>query len=147
MAFLSIVVGEFVSRKLGRKLLMPLIFFGLFSVFYWIISEQYGAGDLRPYAVVQFLPMLIIPAIIFSWKSETIKTSDLLTIPTGYGLAKLLEFFDMQVYQLTTVSGHSLKHLAAAFSVYWVLHTFGRTGNKAQHPPITNRYGENHESR
>ncbi len=121
MAFISLVIGEFVSSKLGRQLLLPLSLFGLFSVVYWIGTEQLGAGDLRPYAITQFLPMLIIPVIVFSWKSASIKTADILIIGAGYGLAKLLELFDAQTFQLVMVSGHSLKHLAAAFSASWLL--------------------------
>ena len=129
MAFLAIVIGAFVSSKLGRHLLAPLVLFGLFSVLYWIVTEQFGAGDLRLYIITQFLPILVIPIIIFSWPSQSLKTSDIIVIGAGYGLAKLLESLDTQVYQLTTVSGHSLKHLAAAFSAYWVLHILGKAGS------------------
>lgn len=126
MALFSIIISEFVSRKLGKRLLLPLSLFGLFSVVYWIGTEQSGAGDLRLYAITQFLPMLVIAVIIFSWKSEAIKTSDMLIIGAGYGLAKLLEFLDAQTYQVLMVSGHSLKHLAAAFSASWLLIILGR---------------------
>ncbi len=34
------------------------------SVWYWHFTESQGRGDLRPYIVVQFLPMLLIPAIL-----------------------------------------------------------------------------------
>ncbi|MDW7772853.1 MAG: ceramidase domain-containing protein [Desulfobulbaceae bacterium] len=121
MTFLAIVIGEFVSNRLGRQLLLPLGLFGLLSVGYWIVTEQLGAGDLRPYAITQFLPMLVIMVIIFSWKSESIKTSDILIIGAGYGLAKVFEFLDAEIYQVLMISGHTLKHLAAAFSAYWLL--------------------------
>jgi hypothetical protein len=126
MALFSIIIGEFVSTKMGRQLLLPLSLFGLFSVVYWIATEQNGAGDLRLYAITQFLPMLVIAVIIFFWKSENIRTSDMLIIAAGYGLAKLFEFFDNQTYQVLMVSGHSLKHLAAAFSASWLLIVLGR---------------------
>ena len=33
-------------------------------VAHWARTESLGAGDLRPYAIVQFLPMLLIPLTI-----------------------------------------------------------------------------------
>ncbi|MCL7489761.1 MAG: ceramidase [Desulfobulbaceae bacterium] len=134
MAFLAIVIGAFVSKMVGRQLLAPLVLFGLFSVQYWIAAEQLGAGDLRLYVITQFLPILIIPLILYFWSSQTIKTSDLIIIGAGYGLAKLLESLDAQVFQLATISGHSLKHLAAAFSIYWLWHILGRIGSERSEP-------------
>jgi len=122
MAFLSIVIGAFASRRLGRRLLPPLVLFGLFSVVYWMVTEQYGTGDLRPYIITQFLPVLVIPVIIFSRPARSIKTADILVIGAGYVLAKLFEALDGQIFHLLMISGHTLKHLAAAFCAYWMLH-------------------------
>lgn len=131
VAFLSIVISEFIGSKLSKQLMAPFVLFGLFSVVYWIVTEQYGTGDLRPYVITQFLPIFIGPVVIFSWKSESIKTSDIVIIGACYGIAKLLEFFDTQVYQAVMISGHSLKHLAATFSAYWMLSILGRYQRKA----------------
>ena len=39
-----------------------------------------------------------------------------------YGLAKVLEAVDRIIYSLGgVVSGHTLKHVAAALSTYWIL--------------------------
>jgi hypothetical protein len=48
----------------------------------------------------------------------------LLWVVGFYSLAKILETGDRQVFALTgrSVSGHTLKHLAAAMAGYWVLH-------------------------
>ncbi len=126
MAFLDIIVGTFIGRKPARILLVPLVIFGLFSVAYWIITEKQGAGDLRPYAIVQFLPFLVVPVIIFSSTSEHIKRFDIMVIGFLYIVAKLFEFCDTSLYQLISVSGHSLKHFAAALSAYWVLRIITR---------------------
>ena len=134
MAFLSIVVGSFVSPDSGRKLLFPLVLFGLISVVYWIVTEQYGVGDLRLYAVTQFFPILVITVIISSYKSDTIRTVDILIIGTGYGVAKVLEFLDTIIYQAVPISGHSLKHLAAAFSAYWMVVILGRCRHNSPQP-------------
>jgi hypothetical protein len=42
------------------------LFTGLASVAYWAWSEAQGVGDLRPYALVQFLPMLLIPVLLLT---------------------------------------------------------------------------------
>lgn len=132
MAFLSIIIGEYVSTKLGRQLLLPLCLAGLLSVIYWLGTEQFGVGDLRPYAIIQFLPMPVILVIVFFWKSATLRVSDVLIIGAGYGLAKVFEILDAQTYQLVMVSGHSLKHLAAAFSASWLLVVLAQRGKTDQ---------------
>jgi hypothetical protein len=48
-----------------------LLALGLFTIVYWIIGEHYGSGDLRGYLLVQFLPMLIMPIILLSFKRST----------------------------------------------------------------------------
>ncbi len=122
MAFFSLVIGAFINSAAGKKMLVPLVLFGVYSVLYWIVSEQQGAGDLRPYIITQFLPMLIIPVIVLVRPSQSIAKTDILIIASGYGLAKLFEHLDTVIYQLLPISGHSLKHLAAAGSAYWLLH-------------------------
>ncbi len=42
---------------------IPTLAIGIASVFYWQRTEAQGVGDLRLYALVQFLLMLIIPII------------------------------------------------------------------------------------
>ncbi len=126
MAFFSLVIGAYVSNEAGKKILVPLVLFGMFSVLYWIVTEEQGAGDLRPYIVTQFLPMLVIPVIMFIRSSLSITRSDILIIASGYGLAKLFESLDAVIYQIIPLSGHSLKHLAAACSAYWLLHILKR---------------------
>jgi len=136
VAFFSIIIGEFIRHELGRRLLLPLSLFGLFSVGYWIVTEQLGAGDLRLYAVTQFLPVPVIAIIVLFWKSERIRTADILIIGAGYGLAKVFEFLDAEIYRAAMISGHTLKHLAAAFSASWLLVIMGRKRNLYQIKPI-----------
>ena len=64
MAFMSIIIGEYISEKAASTALIPLVLIGIISVIYWYITEQAGQGDLRPYALVQFLPMVIIPMVL-----------------------------------------------------------------------------------
>jgi len=119
-ALFGAVIGDFVDYQLALRLKLPLVSFALLSVGYWIISEFAGVGDLRPYILTQFLPILIIPVIVISWESIVIKKTDIVLIGLSYAVAKLLEFGDYQLYYFTYVSGHTLKHIAAVASAFWV---------------------------
>ena len=118
MSLFTIIISEFISLSLARILLLPLIIIGISSVFYWQFSEISGEGDLRPYILVQFLPMLLIPVIFFSFKSKYTSISGYWWLFTAYIAAKFFEHFDQAIHLLTTfISGHSLKHITAAIGV------------------------------
>src|SRR5437667_107165 len=61
MGMLSAVVAERVGVAAGLVLLPVFLASGLASIAYWHASEAAGAGDLRPYVLVQFFPALAIP--------------------------------------------------------------------------------------
>ncbi|MGS2724724.1 hypothetical protein ACVBEJ_13360 [Porticoccus sp. GXU_MW_L64] len=122
MGLFSAVVGERINPTLGRRLLWPLVMLGLASVIYWHISEQQGQGDLRPYALVQFLPMILIPLILWLFPGRFRDLRHYMALVGCYALSKACEHWDDAIYQqLGTVSGHSLKHLAAAAGVFLFL--------------------------
>lgn len=127
MAVFAIIIGEHISPRLGRRLLLPLLLFGALSVLYWRATDSGNGGDLRLYVVVQYLPMLLIPAIVLMYRSALEPTSYLWALLGSYGLAKALEFLDAPVLRITGfVSGHTLKHLAAALGVAFLLLGFMR---------------------
>lgn len=114
---ITIIVGEFVSVSGAQRLLVPLLLLGFGSVEYWAWSEAHGVGDLRPYAIVQFLPMLLIPIILLSHRPVIGKASYYWWMILFYFVAKLLEYFDGPIFSIgQLVSGHALKHIAAAAS-------------------------------
>lgn len=116
-AFLAIVIGEYLSVRAARTLLLPLLIIGLASVIYWHLTEAAGNGDLRPYAIVQFLPILLIPAILVMRRQVSDLTGAIWILIGFYVGAKLLEHFDVSVYTVTGVmSGHALKHVIAALA-------------------------------
>jgi hypothetical protein len=113
----TIIVAEFVSARAARMLLLPLLIVGFASVEYWAWTESRGVGDLRPYAIVQFLPMLMIPVILLTHKPVIGEARYFWWMLAFYVLAKLLEFFDADVFAFgDLISGHSLKHVAAAMT-------------------------------
>ncbi|MBC8371571.1 MAG: alkaline phytoceramidase [Planctomycetes bacterium] len=122
MSLLAIVVGEMLSAKLGRALLWPLIAIGLYSIYHWV-----SADDLRVYVLVQFLPMLLIPVMLFCFRGRFDSVRGYWLLLLAYGAAKLFEYFDVQLFEvLGVVSGHSLKHVAAALGVYGLLKSFSQ---------------------
>jgi hypothetical protein len=116
-ALVTIVVGEYVSEQIAARLLVPLLLIGFASVEYWAWTEARGVGDLRPYALVQFLPMLMIPVILLRRQPFIGKARYFWWMIASYFAAKLFEFFDAEVYALGhIISGHSIKHIAAALT-------------------------------
>ena len=115
MSLVAIIVGEHVSENLGRRLLWPLLVIGAASVFYWDYSESQHAGDLRLYGLVQFLPMLLIPAIMLMYQSVFDRTRFIWVVFLLYALAKVFEQMDAAIYGFgEIISGHSIKHVCAA---------------------------------
>ena len=135
-ALFTIVIGEFLSPRAARALLLPFLVVGAASVYYWHLTESAGSGDLRPYAIVQFLPLLLIPAILIIRRDASDLTGTFWLLALFYIAAKLFEFFDDGVYgSLQVMSGHSLKHVVAALSpaiLIFALHRrLGRATGKA----------------
>jgi hypothetical protein len=121
MSLVAAVIAERIDLRLGLWLLPILVFVGLASVLQWYWSETRGAGDLRFYAAVQAYSALVILLVLFFPRPYT-RTSDFGLVIGFYVLAKALETFDKQVFAtLHVVSGHTLKHLAAAAAGYCVL--------------------------
>lgn len=119
MALFSAIVGEYISIRAARTLFAPLLIIGLASVFYWHVTELNGRGDLRPYALVQFLPMVLIPVILWLFSSDRQDDVYYWGMIAAYVLSKGAEYFDAGLYDLAgTVSGHTLKHLLAAVAPY-----------------------------
>jgi len=122
MAFLAITLAERISVRLGVWLCGPLLLAGVASVIYWHVSELAGRGDLRFYALVQFFPMLAVPLMVLLFPARYTRSGDLLGVLACYVLAKAFEFLDAQIFALTGVlSGHTLKHIAAAAAAWLLL--------------------------
>jgi predicted membrane channel-forming protein YqfA (hemolysin III family) len=111
----AIVVTEFISPRIGRRMLAPMVAIGVGSVLYWAYSESIGRGDLRLYLLVQFYPMLAIPPTLILFESRYTLGSTFWILWGLYGLAKVAEIGDARIREWTGVwSGHTVKHLIAA---------------------------------
>jgi hypothetical protein len=118
----AVIVGEYVSPRSGRLLVIPLLLVGIVSVEYWIWTESRDAGDLRLYALVQFLPMLMTPFILAMYKPVIGSSRYFWGMLGCYALSKVVEFLDVTIFAAgNALSGHSLKHLFAAAATAMVL--------------------------
>ncbi|MGH9736325.1 MAG: alkaline phytoceramidase [Candidatus Acidiferrales bacterium] len=121
MGLLAATIDERISVKTGLRSIAPLVILGIGSVLYWRVSQSQGHGDLRPYALVQFGSMLAILLLIVLFPPRYTRGADLLVSFGIYGLAKVFEAADRPIFGLGgIVSGHTLKHLTAALSAYWI---------------------------
>lgn len=136
MAFLSSVIYECISQQAGKKLLLPLLIIGISSVAYWAWTEQVGQGDLRFYAMVQFLPMILIPFILALYKPKKEYAVYIMALIVFYAFSKVFEYFDNDIFELTGfVSGHTLKHLSAATGTAMILSMFSQRNTPGRKIP------------
>jgi hypothetical protein len=111
MGLLAAVLARPLGERVGRLLLWPAVAIGIASVVFWDVT-----GDLRPYVWVQFTPLLLVAAILVVDPPPPAERRALGAAIVLYGLAKVLELLDPQIDAALggVVSGHALKHLAAA---------------------------------
>jgi hypothetical protein len=128
MSLVAAIIMERINLKAGLALLPVLLAVGIASVVEWNWSELRGAGDLRFYAAVQvYAVVVVLLALVMSPRYT--RTYDLAIVGGFYVLAKILETWDGRVFSLGhVVSGHTLKHLAAAGAGFWIV--YGLTKRK-----------------
>jgi hypothetical protein len=124
VAFMSLLAAQVVDRfsvKAGLALLLPMLLVGAASVLYWRATERAGAGNLTPYAVLQAYAVVMLLLIALLQPSRYTRGNDLYWVFAGYVIAKAFELFDKQFLEFGhLVSGHTLKHLAAAVAGFVV---------------------------
>lgn len=131
-------LAERVDRRWARPgaLAVALLLASL-SVWLWWWSESLGRSDLRAYLFVQLLPMLLVPAALLMRlprrSAGAAPDRAWWGVLVGYGVAKALEVADHAVLEhLVLLSGHTLKHLAAAGAAGWLLHGAWRAARMDQ---------------
>ena len=119
-AILALVVHERVSERAGSILLWPAVAVGVFSLLLWRWT-----GDLRLYFWVQFFPALAVILLFVLYSPKYTGTYYWIAAGALYALAKLFEFADEPIYSVgKLLSGHTLKHLAAAAACFAILRYF-----------------------
>ena len=124
MAFFAALVADRIHGLAGRALLWPLVVAGLASIAWWARTEAAGAGDLRAYGLVQFLPILLAPIILYLWPGGSLSGRQLALAFVAYAISKLAEHFDAAIYAATGIGGHAIKHLLAALGAWFVVRSF-----------------------
>jgi len=117
-------IAERVDLKLGLRSLWPLLLLGVVTVIYWYATERSGTGNLVPYAAYQAWSILVIVLLLVAWPASRYTHGGLLAWAAGwYGLAKVFETFDLQVFRLFggVLSGHTIKHVLASFAVFAIV--------------------------
>lgn len=116
-ALLALIVGERVGEAAGAFLLWPALVVGAFSLLLW-----HWTDDLRLYFWVQFFPVFAAIFLFSLYPAKYTKTNYWIVAMALYTLAKIFEFTDEAIYSAGgIVSGHTLKHLAAAAACLAVL--------------------------
>jgi len=118
IAFMSLIAAQVTDRlsvRAGLILLVPMLLVGAASVFYWRATERASAGNVMPYGILQAYAVVMLLLIALTQPSRYTRGNDVYWVFGAYVAAKVLELFDRQVLALgDLVSGHTLKHLAAA---------------------------------
>jgi hypothetical protein len=122
MGLLAAVLGERIAPSLSSRTIIPLLGGGLGSVLYWRWTDLTGRDDLRWYLIVQVGSLVLVLALCFL-RSRYTRGNDMFAVVGLYALAKVFEALDRPIFSLSGgfVSGHTLKHLAAAVACYFLL--------------------------
>lgn len=87
------------------------------SVLWWWLTDAADEGDLRPYLLLQLLPIVLLPlwqAIGGAPRGERVSVGLALAL---YVVAKVAELCDHSLHEMLGVlSGHTLKHLLATLA-------------------------------
>lgn len=122
MAWSSALLVERVGTRASLALLVPLCAAGQAAVVYWYWSETQGAGDLRPWLLVQLMPILLAPLLPWLYPPRYSHGRVALAVVGLYLVALLFDLGDRAVFAFTDglVGGHALKHAVAALAAWLV---------------------------
>jgi hypothetical protein len=119
-AILALVVKERIGDRAGAIMLWPMLAIGVASLLLWLLVD-----DLRLYFWAQFFPGLVLLILLTLYPAKYTNGRYWLIAAGLYALAKVFEFSDTTIYSLGHVlSGHTLKHLAAAAACFALLRYF-----------------------
>ena len=117
MGFFIALLIEHLSgmgKRIAQHLLVPGVVFSAAAIWWW-----YQSGDLSLWVWVQAAPMLAVVLVLVLLPARYTHRRYLAYALACYVAAKLFEVADLQIMQWTggLMSGHALKHLAAAAGV------------------------------
>jgi hypothetical protein len=107
VAFMSLLAIALGARTWT---LAALVACGIASIVWWRVT-----GNLAPYVVIQFGPILILLILMIGGRAR-----GLWPVVLFYALAKVAELEDADVYSAIPLSGHTLKHLLASGATWFI---------------------------
>lgn len=118
--FLGIAASERISVRAGQAVVVLVTVAGLLAA--WVARE-----NLTPWVVVQFGGMALAVGLALTRPRPGALGVSLGGVIFFYALAKLFELGDVIIFEATghIVSGHTLKHLAAALAAWPVIRALG----------------------
>lgn len=127
MSLFALLIHDYLGKKPGTVAFWLAVPAGMASVLYWHFTEAAGHGDLRPYALVQFFPMVAAPVLMLAYPGKVPYVRLILAVLGWYIAAKVCEHFDKPIYAaLGFWSGHTLKHLIGAVGLVYVMKLMDR---------------------
>lgn len=128
---LGLGVASHVSARAGQCFAWAVLLGGPLSIWVWLHS-----GNLLPWALLQGGGMVLLVVLAVLKPLPGALAARWAAVIGVYIVAKLCEQADHAIYQATgeVVSGHSLKHLVAAFAAWPVisaLHALGQNAHQA----------------
>lgn len=123
-SFMSLTVATIIERvhaRAGFLLMPPFLVFGVTSVLVWQFGDDLSRRDYRYYLFVQFFPPFFLALVVALFPPRYTRFHFLVLAFALFVLAKAFELNDRLCFQNIGVSGHSLKHVVAAISCYFVL--------------------------
>jgi hypothetical protein len=122
-------------RTESGKLAGWLALIAIASVAWWHFTELSGQGDLRPYLLLQGLPVLLIP--LWQW-IYSMSAADRLAFGAALALYVIAKFAELNDHEIATalgaVTGHTLKHLLATGAAALII---ARLVHRVQKPRTT----------
>jgi hypothetical protein len=120
VVFMPLLAATYAERLRWRSdlPLLVLTLLGVGSVVYWKLSD-----NLMPYLIAQGGAILLILLALALLPTPWTERCMLLPALACYAVAFVCEKFDVAIFRLTTgiISGHTIKHLAAAAAFYFIL--------------------------
>lgn len=114
-----------------RGLTVAMAMFAIAGVAWWRFTDLHGVGDLRPYLLLQALPLVLIPLLQYQSRRPRAERMAFAVAIWLYVLAKICEVNDHAMFDVFAfISGHTLKHLLASLAaaiLVWSLHQRLRT--------------------
>jgi hypothetical protein len=114
-SLLAVVLTERMPQQ--RWILPALVALGAASVGWWAALD-----DLRPYMLIQFAPIVVIPVLQWKWQAPMAQRVAFASAIAFYVLAKVFELGDVVGFELMAglLSGHTIKHIMASIAA-WTL--------------------------